>query len=103
MPLHHHWLISVILIAAYNIKLDFRFYCARYLLLFIYFPSHVMSKPSLLVLYGSQTGTAQDTAQRMVRQAKRRRLQVQAMPLDNYKVVSKVQRMYVKDPLPVYF
>ncbi|KAG8010965.1 NADPH-dependent diflavin oxidoreductase 1 [Nibea albiflora] len=29
-----------------------------------------MSKPSLRVLYGSQTGTAQDTAQRIARQAK---------------------------------
>lgn len=54
-----------------------------------------MSKPSLLVLYGSQTGTAQDTAQRMVRQAKRRRLQVQAMPLDNYKVANLISETLV--------
>lgn len=47
-----------------------------------------MSKPTLLVLYGSQTGTAQDTAQRIGRQAQRRQLQVQVMPLDSYDVVS---------------
>lgn len=47
-----------------------------------------MSKPSLRVLYGSQTGTAQDTAQRIGRQAQRRQLQVQVSPLDTYSVVS---------------
>ena len=47
-----------------------------------------MSNPALLVLYGSQTGTAQDTAQRIARQAQRRRLQVQVLPLDDYNVVS---------------
>lgn len=46
-----------------------------------------MSEPTLLILYGSQTGTAQDTAQRMVRQAQRRQLQVHVMPLDEYNVV----------------
>ena len=50
--------------------------------------SVIMSKPTLLVLYGSQTGTAQDTAQRIGRQAKRRWLQVQVLPLDTYNVVS---------------
>ncbi len=49
-----------------------------------------MSKPTLRVLYGSQTGTAQDTAQRIARQAQRRQLQVQVLPLDNYNVVSVV-------------
>lgn len=47
-----------------------------------------MSKPTLRVLYGSQTGTAQDTAQRIARQAQRRQLQVQVSPLDTYNVVS---------------
>lgn len=47
-----------------------------------------MSLPSLLVLYGSQTGSAQDTAQRIGRQAQRRRLQVRVSPLDAYNVVS---------------
>lgn len=49
-----------------------------------------MSKPTLCVLYGSQTGTAQDTAQRIARQAQRRQLRVQVLPLDNYNVVSVV-------------
>lgn len=48
----------------------------------------IMSKPTLRVLYGSQTGTAQDTAQRIGRQAQRRQLQVQVLPLDAYSVVS---------------
>uniref|UniRef100_A0A7N8WZT8 NADPH-dependent diflavin oxidoreductase 1 n=1 Tax=Mastacembelus armatus TaxID=205130 RepID=A0A7N8WZT8_9TELE len=54
-----------------------------------------MSLPTLLVLYGSQTGTAQDTAQRIVRQALRRRLQVQALPLDNYNVVNLISESLV--------
>lgn len=52
------------------------------------FLSVIMLKPTLRVLYGSQTGTAQDTAQRIARQAKRRWLQVQVLPLDTYNVVS---------------
>lgn len=47
-----------------------------------------MSEPTLRVLYGSQTGTAQDTAQRIARQGRRRQLQVQVLPLDSYNVVS---------------
>lgn len=54
-----------------------------------------MPDPTLLVLYGSQTGTAQDTAQRIVRQAKRRRLQVRAMPLDNYTVANLISETIV--------
>lgn len=46
-----------------------------------------MSEPKLLVLYGSQTGTAQDTAQRIGRQAKRKRIQFQVLALDSYNVV----------------
>lgn len=48
----------------------------------------MMSLPGLLVLYGSQTGSAQDTAQRIGRQAQRRRLQVRVLALDSYNVVS---------------
>lgn len=48
----------------------------------------IMSKPGLRVLYGSQTGTAQDTARRIGRQAQRRQLRVQVLPLDTYSVVS---------------
>ncbi|XP_029025711.2 NADPH-dependent diflavin oxidoreductase 1 [Betta splendens] len=47
-----------------------------------------MSGPTLLILYGSQTGTAQDTAQRIGRQARRRQLQVHVMPLDQYNVTN---------------
>uniref|UniRef100_A0A665U1H1 NADPH-dependent diflavin oxidoreductase 1 n=1 Tax=Echeneis naucrates TaxID=173247 RepID=A0A665U1H1_ECHNA len=47
-----------------------------------------MSQPTLVVLYGSQTGTAQDTAQRIARQAKRKCIQVQVLPLDNYNVAN---------------
>lgn len=47
-----------------------------------------MSKPTLRVLYGSQTGSAQDTAQRIARQAQRRQLLVQVLPLNSYNVVS---------------
>uniref|UniRef100_A0A3Q2CYR7 Flavodoxin-like domain-containing protein n=1 Tax=Cyprinodon variegatus TaxID=28743 RepID=A0A3Q2CYR7_CYPVA len=47
-----------------------------------------MSDPALLVLYGSQTGTAQDTAHRIGRQAQRRHLKVRVLPLDGYNVVS---------------
>ncbi|XP_034457604.1 NADPH-dependent diflavin oxidoreductase 1 isoform X1 [Hippoglossus hippoglossus] len=56
-----------------------------------------MSKPSLLVLYGSQTGTAQDTAQRILRQAKRKWLQVQVFPLDSYNVAD-----LISEPLVVF-
>lgn len=55
------------------------------------FLSAVMSNPALLILYGSQTGTAQDTAQRLARQAQRRRLRVRVMPLDDYNVVSETK------------
>ena len=43
---------------------------------------------ALLVLYGSQTGTAQDTAERIGRQAQRRRMKVRVEALDSYNVVS---------------
>ncbi|KAL3041269.1 hypothetical protein OYC64_019463 [Pagothenia borchgrevinki] len=55
----------------------------------------MMSQPSLLVLYGSQTGTAQDTAQRIGRQAQRRRLQVNVLPLDHYNVASLISESLV--------
>lgn len=54
-----------------------------------------MSDPALLILYGSQTGTAQDTAQRIARQAKRRRLQVRTMPLDDYNVATLISESTV--------
>lgn len=54
-----------------------------------------MSVSTLLILYGSQTGTAQDTAQRMARQALRRRLQVQVLPLDSYNVANLISESLV--------
>ncbi|XP_070844454.1 NADPH-dependent diflavin oxidoreductase 1 [Chaetodon trifascialis] len=54
-----------------------------------------MSKPSLRVLYGSQTGSAQDTAQRIARQARRKQLQVQVLPLDAYTVTNLISESLV--------
>ena len=41
----------------------------------------------LLILYGSQTGTAQDVAERIGREAKRRHFGTRVMSLDAYNVV----------------
>ncbi|KAG9354602.1 hypothetical protein JZ751_001315 [Albula glossodonta] len=54
-----------------------------------------MPSPSLLVLYGSQTGTAQDTAERIGRQAKRRWLKVMVEALDSYNVVNLITESLV--------
>ncbi|KAM6985413.1 NADPH-dependent diflavin oxidoreductase 1 [Aplochiton taeniatus] len=54
-----------------------------------------MSASSLLVLYGSQTGTAQDTAERIGRQAQRRRFQVRVEALDTYNVVELISESLV--------
>ncbi|XP_035292077.1 NADPH-dependent diflavin oxidoreductase 1 isoform X1 [Anguilla anguilla] len=54
-----------------------------------------MSPPSLLILYGSQTGTAQDTAERIGRQAKRRWLKVRVEALDNYNVANLISESLV--------
>uniref|UniRef100_A0A3P9NNX7 NADPH-dependent diflavin oxidoreductase 1 n=1 Tax=Poecilia reticulata TaxID=8081 RepID=A0A3P9NNX7_POERE len=47
------------------------------------------------VLFGSQTGTAQDTAQRVGRQAQRRRLRVRVLPLDGYNVADLISESLV--------
>lgn len=47
----------------------------------------VMQVPQLLVLFGSQTGTAQDEAERLGREARRRRLGCRVQALDSYAVV----------------
>ena len=47
-----------------------------------------MVERKLLVLFGSQTGTAQDTAERIGREAKRRHFQCRVEALDSYDVVS---------------
>ncbi|XP_008423034.1 NADPH-dependent diflavin oxidoreductase 1 [Poecilia reticulata] len=54
-----------------------------------------MAAPALLVLFGSQTGTAQDTAQRVGRQAQRRRLRVRVLPLDGYNVADLISESLV--------
>lgn len=54
-----------------------------------------MSNPALLILYGSQTGTAQDTAQRIARQAKRKGLRIRTMPLDDYNIATLISESAV--------
>ncbi|XP_073717118.1 NADPH-dependent diflavin oxidoreductase 1 [Misgurnus anguillicaudatus] len=54
-----------------------------------------MNTHSLLVLYGSQTGTAQDTAERIGRQAQRRRMRVKVEALDTYNVVNLISESLV--------
>lgn len=49
----------------------------------------------LLVLYGSQTGTAQDTAERIGRQAQRTRMKVRVEALDNYNVAGLISESLV--------
>ena len=38
----------------------------------------------LLILYGSQTGTAQDLAERISRQGRRRHFKMKVLPMDSY-------------------
>lgn len=58
-----------------------------------------MSSPQrkLLVLYGSQTGTAQDVAERIGREGKRRHFSVKVCDLDSYNVSS-----LIEEPLVVF-
>lgn len=46
-----------------------------------------MTAHKILILFGSQTGTAQDTAERIGREAKRRHFQCKVEALDSYDVV----------------
>ncbi|KAL2100070.1 hypothetical protein ACEWY4_004464 [Coilia grayii] len=50
---------------------------------------------TLVVLYGSQTGTAQDTAERIGRQALRRRMKVRVEALDSYNVAGLISESLV--------
>lgn len=50
-------------------------------------PAARMPSPGLLVLFGSQTGTAQDVSERLGREARRRRLECRVQALDSYSVV----------------
>ncbi|XP_049751989.1 NADPH-dependent diflavin oxidoreductase 1 isoform X2 [Elephas maximus indicus] len=56
-----------------------------------------MSSPQLLVLFGSQTGTAEDTAERLGREARRRRLRCRVLALDSYPVVN-----LINEPLVIF-
>ena len=48
----------------------------------------VAAERQLLVLYGSQTGTAQDAAERVGREGKRRHFRVRVLAMDSYNTVS---------------
>nr|XP_054769944.1 NADPH-dependent diflavin oxidoreductase 1-like [Lytechinus pictus] len=48
-----------------------------------------------VILYGSQTGTAQDVAEKIGREAKRRHLSARVLPLDSYPVASLIQEELV--------
>lgn len=50
-------------------------------------------KRRLLILFGSQTGTAQDVAEKLSREAKRRHFVTRVTALDSYNIVSS-RRMF---------
>ncbi|XP_027950425.1 NADPH-dependent diflavin oxidoreductase 1 isoform X1 [Eumetopias jubatus] len=54
-----------------------------------------MPSPGLLVLFGSQTGTAQDVSERLGREARRRRLDCRVQALDSYSVVNLINETLV--------
>ncbi|KAM8802632.1 NADPH-dependent diflavin oxidoreductase 1 isoform 2-T2 [Rhynchonycteris naso] len=56
-----------------------------------------MPSPRLLVLFGSQTGTAQDVSERLGREARRRRLDCLVQALDSYPVVN-----LISEPLVIF-
>ncbi|KAF3820878.1 NADPH-dependent diflavin oxidoreductase 1 isoform X1 [Mirounga leonina] len=56
-----------------------------------------MPSPGLLVLFGSQTGTAQDASERLGREARRRRLDCRVQALDSYSVVN-----LINEPLVIF-
>ncbi|XP_014437549.1 NADPH-dependent diflavin oxidoreductase 1 isoform X6 [Tupaia chinensis] len=56
-----------------------------------------MPSPQLLVLFGSQTGTAEDVAERLGREARRRHFGCRVLALDAYPVVD-----LIKEPLVVF-
>ena len=49
----------------------------------------------LLILYGSQTGTAQDVAERIGREGKRRHFRVRVCSMDGYEKVYRLSRYTV--------
>nr|XP_013809940.1 PREDICTED: NADPH-dependent diflavin oxidoreductase 1 isoform X4 [Apteryx mantelli mantelli] len=54
-----------------------------------------MAERKLLILFGSQTGTAQDTAERIGREAKRRHFQCRVEALDSYDVANLINELLV--------
>uniref|UniRef100_A0A8C3X116 NADPH-dependent diflavin oxidoreductase 1 n=1 Tax=Catagonus wagneri TaxID=51154 RepID=A0A8C3X116_9CETA len=56
-----------------------------------------MLSPQLLVLFGSQTGTAQDVSERLGREARRRQLCCRVHALDSYPVVN-----LINEPLVIF-
>nr|XP_019612380.1 PREDICTED: NADPH-dependent diflavin oxidoreductase 1 isoform X1 [Rhinolophus sinicus] len=56
-----------------------------------------MPSPRLLVLFGSQTGTAEDVSERLGREARRRRLACRVQALDSYPVVN-----LINEPLVIF-
>lgn len=54
-----------------------------------------MTERRLLILFGSQTGTAQDTAERIGREAKRRHFQCRVEALDSYDVANLINELLV--------
>ncbi|XP_077161099.1 NADPH-dependent diflavin oxidoreductase 1 isoform X2 [Paroedura picta] len=54
-----------------------------------------MAARKILVLFGSQTGTAEDTAERIGREAKRRHFQCKVEALDNYSVANLIHESLV--------
>ena len=54
-----------------------------------------ISGRKISVLYGSQTGTAQEVAERIGREAKRRYLSASVLALDDYDVVSWINNLQV--------
>lgn len=54
-----------------------------------------ISGRKISVLYGSQTGTAQEVAERIGREAKRRHLSASVLALDDYDVVSWINNLQV--------
>uniref|UniRef100_A0A2K5L3T6 NADPH-dependent diflavin oxidoreductase 1 n=1 Tax=Cercocebus atys TaxID=9531 RepID=A0A2K5L3T6_CERAT len=56
-----------------------------------------MLNPQFLVLFGSQTGTAQDVSERLGREARRRRLGCRVQALDSYPVVN-----LINEPLVIF-
>ncbi|XP_030853099.1 NADPH-dependent diflavin oxidoreductase 1, partial [Strongylocentrotus purpuratus] len=54
-----------------------------------------MAERRVVILYGSQTGTAQDVAERIGREAKRRHLAARVLPSDSYSIASLIQEELV--------